>query len=79
MEKYVSEEEVVYDVSNARSSEELKAMLKHNERAKTLRAERRERERCEAPTLAEKFVNGIRKLFGHAKAKQTEQSQQKSR
>ena len=54
-------------------------MLKHNERAKTLRAERRERERFEAPTLAEKFVNGIRKLFGRAKAKQTEQSQQKSR
>lgn len=79
MATYVSEDEVVYDVSNARSPEELKAMLKHNERAKPLRAERRDRERCEAPTLAEKFINGIRKLFGRAKAKQTEQSQQKSR
>lgn len=79
MATYVSEEEVVYDVSNASSPEDLKAMLKHNERAKALHAERREQERFDEPTLAEKFVNGIRKLFGRAKAKQNEQSQQKSR
>lgn len=79
MATYVSEDEVVYDVSNARNQEEAKAILKHNKRAKLLRAERREQERFNEPTLAEKFVNGIRKLFGRAKAKQTEQSQQKSR
>ena len=79
MAKYVSEEEVVYDVSKARNPEESTKMLKHNEHAKALRAERRERERFDEPTLAEKFVNGIRKLFGRAKAKQNEQSQQKSR
>lgn len=79
MATYVSEDEVVYDVSNARNQEEAKAILKHNKRAKLLRAERREQERFNEPTLAEKFVNGIRKLFGRAKAKQNEQSQQKSR
>ena len=79
MATYVSEDEVVYDVSDARSPEELKAMLKHNERAKPLRAARREQERINEPTFVEKCINGIINMVRRAKAKQNEQSQQKSR
>lgn len=79
MATYVSEDEVVYDPSFAKTQAEYKEITKHNERAKTLRAARREQERINEPTFVEKCINGIINMVRRAKAKQNEQSQQKSR
>lgn len=77
MATYANEDEVVYDVTG--TAEEQKAIVKHNERAKILRAERREQERLNAPSIYTRFKNGIKNLFGLVKQKQTEQHQQHSR
>lgn len=77
MATYVNEDEVVYEVTG--TIEEQKAIMKHNERAKLLRAERREMERINEPSIYTRFKNGIKNLFGLAKQKQNEQNQQHSR
>ena len=80
MATYVSEDEVVYEVTG--TPEEQNAIMKHNKHAKILRAERRELERLNAPSIYTRFKNGIKNLFGLAKANEAQrqqQNQQKSR
>ena len=74
MAQYANEAEVVYEVTG--TIEEQKEILKHNKQAKLLRAARREEERFAAPSIYTRFKNGIKNLFGLAKAKETQQQQQ---
>lgn len=77
MAQYANEDEVVYEVTG--TLEEQKTIMKHNKRAKLLRAERREEERFAAPSIYTRFKNGIKNLFGLAKAKEAQQNQQNVR
>ncbi|MDE6250839.1 MAG: hypothetical protein K2M34_04390 [Alphaproteobacteria bacterium] len=76
MAQYENEDEVVYDPSTAATREEYEQIIEHNKRAKILHAERREAERFAAPSIYTRFKNGIKNLFGLAKAKEAEHHQQ---